>query len=443
MNDTAISVNSISKCYQIYSRPQDRLRQAVLSRVDRVLFQQERRYFHEFWALHDVSFEVERGETVGIIGRNGSGKSTLLQIVCGTLQPTSGSVSASGRVAALLELGSGFNPEFTGRENVYLNAAILGLSHQQIDDRLDSIMRFADIGDFVDQPVKTYSSGMMLRLAFAVIAHVDADVLIIDEALAVGDAVFGQKCMRFLRRFRQKGTVLFVSHDAASVVALCNRAIWLDGGKVRMCGSAKDVADAYAKFCAESIVGDSYQVDALQDDSVTDATGRVDEGVKLDFFDNVVDSEGWTTGAAEIESVRMRRHDGSHPGAAFSGGEKVDLLVTARVAETLDSPIIGFLVKDRLGQALFGHNTYDADNLPATAPAGSRLDARFTFKLPLLPNGDYSITVAIANGDPDINVQHHWLHDAVLMSVASTKRRYGLVGIPFDHVGLEVGIMEG
>ena len=194
-NDIAIRVKGLSKCYGIYASPRERLKQFILPRLQRLVGQAPKQYFHEFWALKDVSFEIKKGETVGIIGRNGSGKSTLLQMICGTLHPTSGSIQTNGRIAALLELGSGFNPEFTGRENVYMNASVLGLSNEEINERFNDIVTFADIGDFIDQPVKTYSSGMMVRLAFAVIAHVDADILVIDEALAVGDAFFVQKCI--------------------------------------------------------------------------------------------------------------------------------------------------------------------------------------------------------------------------------------------------------
>lgn len=231
-SDFAIRALGLSKSYLIYAKPSDRLRQAVMPRLGRflrpmrqMLGLRERVYFTEHGALQDVSFVVRRGETVGIIGRNGSGKSTLLQLVCGTLTPTAGEVAVQGRVAALLELGSGFNPEYTGRENVFLNASVLGLSQEQILARLDSILAFADIGEQVDQPVKTYSSGMAMRLAFAVITHVDADVLIIDEALAVGDAYFQQKCFRWLRAFQARGTVLFCGHDVGAIMALCDRAI--------------------------------------------------------------------------------------------------------------------------------------------------------------------------------------------------------------------------
>lgn len=199
--DVVIEVREVGKCYQIYERPEDRLKQ--------MLWRGRRRYFREFWALRDVSFSVRRGETVGVIGRNGSGKSTLLKMLCGTLAPTAGTLAVRGRVAALLELGTGFNPEFTGRENVYLNAAILGLDDAEIEHYLPEILAFADIGEFIDQPVKTYSSGMAVRLAFAVAAHVRAEILIIDEALAVGDVFFVQKCMRFLRKFQESGTLFF------------------------------------------------------------------------------------------------------------------------------------------------------------------------------------------------------------------------------------------
>ena len=203
----------------------------------------------------DISFDVRTGETVGIIGRNGSGKSTLLQILCGTLVPTAGAVSTRGRIAAMLELGAGFDPEFTGRENVLLNAELLGLTPRQIESRYASICEFADIGDFIEHPVKTYSSGMQVRLAFAVMAHVDADILVIDEALAVGDALFTQKCMRFLRAFKQRGTLLFVTHDTTAVLSLCDRTIWLDRGRIQMDGTSKEVCEAYLQFLFESVQG--------------------------------------------------------------------------------------------------------------------------------------------------------------------------------------------
>jgi lipopolysaccharide transport system ATP-binding protein len=245
-SEISVRVENLSKCYQIYDQPRDRLKQFIMPRLRRKLGQASRQYFREFWALKGVSFEVKRGETIGIIGRNGSGKSTILQMICGTLNPTSGSVQTYGRIAALLELGSGFNPEFTGRENIYMNGAVLGLSRNEIEQRFDDIVAFADIGDFLNQPVKTYSSGMYVRLAFSVIVHVDADILIVDEALAVGDMYFQAKCMAHMKRLMNSGvTVLFVSHDINSVKALCSRAVYLDHGNMVALGPTDEVVEAY------------------------------------------------------------------------------------------------------------------------------------------------------------------------------------------------------
>lgn len=438
----AIACSGISKCYQVYVRPEDRLRQSLLPRVQRVSRRTVRRYYNEFWALRDVTFHVARGETVGIIGRNGSGKSTLLQVVCGTLAPTTGTVDVNGRVAALLELGSGFNPEFTGRENVFLNGVVLGLTREQIRERFDDIALFADIGDFIDQPVKTYSSGMAVRLAFAVMAHVDADILVIDEALAVGDAVFTQKCMRFLRTFKQNGTVLFVSHDAASILNLCDRAIWIDSGALRMQGSAQDVSNAYMEYTAQEVYGDTLKLRAIKEsrgEAVDEVTPEPmpdgDPGTAIRLFDNIAQSDGWESGHARIASVRMEDAHGN-PLSVFAGGERVKLRIRARCQSPLQSPILGFFVKDKLGQSLFGEHTYTYRPGLATSP-GDELEAEFTFRLPLLPNGSYSMTVSIADGEPFNHVQHHWLHDALLINVASDRLRYGLVGIPFEAVRMD------
>jgi lipopolysaccharide transport system ATP-binding protein len=239
-NELAIGVEGLSKCYQIYEKPSDRLKQAVYPYVKRAFGRDTGQYFREFWALRDVSFEVGKGETVGIIGRNGSGKSTLLQMICGTLQPTTGTVQTHGRVAALLELGAGFNPEFTGRENVFMNATILGLTYEQTTAKFDDIAAFADIGEFIDQPVKHYSSGMYARLAFAVAINVDPDILVVDEALSVGDEPFQRKCFARIEKIRNEGaTILFVSHSGGTIINLCSRAILLHRGKRLFTGLPK------------------------------------------------------------------------------------------------------------------------------------------------------------------------------------------------------------
>lgn len=263
-DEIVIDVTNLSKRYEIYSTPRDRLKQLVLPAMQRLLSSlvirssakinyQPAQFFREFWALNDISFQVRKGETVGIIGLNGSGKSTLLQLVCSTLTPTSGNVDVKGRLAALLELGSGFNPEFTGRENVFLNGQILGLSREEIQDKLQAIEEFADIGAFIDQPVKTYSSGMVVRLAFSVVAHVEPEILIVDEALAVGDMPFQIKCFAHLRKLRDKGTsILFVSHDLSTVRSFCDRAVYLDHGKCLAVGSANEVCRQYELACLKN-----------------------------------------------------------------------------------------------------------------------------------------------------------------------------------------------
>ena len=248
-SEIAIRVQNLSKCYQIYSAPRDRLKQFVVPRLQRMGGQTPRQYFREFWALKDISFEVKKGETVGIIGRNGSGKSTLLQMICGTLSPTGGNVETNGRIAALLELGSGFNPEFTGRENVYMNAAVLGLSKEEVDERFDDIAAFADIGQFIEQPVKTYSSGMVVRLAFAVQAMIDPDIFVVDEALAVGDEKFQRKCFARLEEQKSRGSaILFVSHSPANIIELCDKTLFLDQGARLMYSAPLDTIHAYQRM---------------------------------------------------------------------------------------------------------------------------------------------------------------------------------------------------
>lgn len=446
-SEIAIRVQNLSKCYQIYDTPRDRLKQFILPHLRKMMDESPKQYFREFWALKDVSFEVKKGETVGIIGRNGCGKSTLLQMICGTLNPTSGSIQTNGRIAALLELGSGFNLEFSGRENVYMNASVLGLSNDEIDARFDDIVAFADIGDFIEQPVKTYSSGMMVRLAFAVIAHVDADILVVDEALAVGDAFFTQKCMRFLRNFMKNGTVLFVSHDTGSIKSLCNYAVWLEKGQVLQEGAPKEVCALYLEAFYEAQQGKSstttIRAFKKSDESLPIKDQRLEfintSNLRndLQIFKFDPDAASFGKGGAQIHDVRLL-DENEHPLAWIVGGEKVTLRVIVHAYQDLDSPIIGFHVKDRLGQALFGDNTFlSYREQPVYCQEGSELQADFIFYMPLLPAGEYSITVAIANGTQEIHEQHHWIHDAVLFKSESSSVASGLIGIPMLEVNLQ------
>jgi homopolymeric O-antigen transport system ATP-binding protein len=428
----AVRVDGVSKCYRIYERPEDRLKEYVLPRLPGFGRARRRSWSREFWAVRDVSFEVERGETLGIIGRNGSGKSTLLQLICGTADPTTGIIETHGRIGALLELGAGFNPEFTGLENLYLVASLHGLTRGQIDARVDAIAAFADIGDFLQQPVKTYSSGMYVRLAFAVAAHVDADILVIDEALAVGDAFFVQKCMRYLRSFMEKGTLIFVSHDLGAVASLCDRVLLVEAGSVKTSGEPRRVLEHYlASLCNRENTEGQARPRAMPAEAVPEHRGS-----RIQIFGFRQDSGGFGTGQARILSVRLQDESGIELAWA-AGGTTLNLQVVCGAAARIDCPIVGFQLKDRLGQAIFGENTflrYQFDPLPI--PAGGEVEANFSFRMPDLPRGDYSFSVAIAEGTQDSHLQHHWLHEALMIRVHTTAPHFGLVGVPMTSVRL-------
>jgi len=459
-SEFAIKVTRLSKCYQIYQQPIDRLKQGLYRLFARflpspylkqVLNRRAMSYAKPYWALHEVSFELEKGGCFGIIGRNGSGKSTLLQLLCGTLNPTDGEIQVNGRVAALLELGSGFNPEYTGRENIYMNGQLLGLSRQQVDERIEKIIAFADIGDFIEQPVKTYSSGMFVRVAFAVIAHVDADILVIDEALAVGDAFFTQKCMRFLRDFMATGTVLFVSHDTGAVKSLCENALWLEKGHMQQIGSAKEVSENYLEAFYESfqhVNKKPQKTQVLKTIPDSDFSNRTDARAAwinrskwrndIELFEFNENAKSFGNGYAKIIRVELHTIDMT-PLSWIVGGEQVVMSVTANVMQNIDSPIIGFYIKDRLGQVLFGDNTYltycdDA----LSVKADTEISAQFHFHMPFLPKGEYSVCVAIAMGSNESHVQLEWIHDAMILRSESSHITTGLVGIPMQKIEISI-----
>lgn len=449
-SEHVIQVTSLSKGFKTYSRPSDRLRQSLYGFAARLapvrplktwLRHRADSAGRTFWALRDIDLTISRGETVGIIGRNGSGKSTLLQIICGTLSPTGGAVHATGRIAALLELGSGFDPEYTGRENVYMNGQLHGLSKEQIDERFAAIEAFADIGHFIDQPVKTYSSGMFVRLAFAVIAHVDADILVVDEALAVGDAFFTQKCMRFLRKFMQTGTILFVSHDTSAIRSLCTRAVWIDRGAIVDEGNPKDVSNRYLQAFYESQQGKSRVATApLAARPDSHAETRLDQrtrfpsrdlGVRNFTFDpSAADSP--PDGAATLHTVELLREDGSRM-LWTAGREIATLCVEASAACHVSAAVVGFTVKDKLGRRLFGDHTYWASLDPSLdVVANEHVRAQFTFAMPILTPGEYVIDIIIADATlPGNQVLLH-RHDAYVFKSEPSSSSIGLVGIPIQ-----------
>ncbi|MEA9598536.1 ABC transporter ATP-binding protein [Polynucleobacter sp. AP-Sanab-80-C2] len=448
--EIVLSVKNLSKHYEIYEKPGDRLKQFIFPKFSRLFGKAPKKYYREFLALDNISFDLKRGETVGIIGRNGSGKSTLLQMICGILKPSSGSIEVRGRIAALLELGSGFNPEFTGRDNVYMNGSILGLSKEEIDQRYDEICAFADIGEFIDQPINCYSSGMIVRLAFAVIAHVDADILIVDEALSVGDAFFNQKCMRFIREFQSNGgTLLFVSHDTGAVLNLCNGAILLSHGQIIARGSPKEATKHYLEALYEesqnidgTISGNSVLLDDdaegvtdyrdMREDLFNASTLRND----VEIFKFHPEESGFGAGNAEITSVQLLNKDGMRLSWAV-GGEDIILDIRSLAHKEILCPIVGFEFKDRLGQVIFSDNTYLVyRDQPQPVSKGCELIAKFNFRLPVLPSGDYSISVALADGLQDSHIQLHWLHDALILKVHSSSVCYGLVGVAMNKIEL-------
>ncbi len=430
--DTIASGRNLGKAYRLFTKPVHRLQHALLGRASH----------QEFWALRGVNFELRRGETLGIIGENGAGKSTLLQMICGTLRPTEGDVAVRGRTAALLELGSGFNPHFTGRENVRLNAALLGLTKKEIDERFESIARFAGIGEFMDLPVKLYSSGMYARLAFSVVAHVDADLMIIDEILSVGDSEFRQRCTRFLERFRAKGSLLFVSHDCGTVASICERALWLEHGRVRELGAARDVCANYLATLAER---DEAREAARQGtraqqwivppapDLVRDRRVRPPNSIVVQEFDPEAPWHGH--GGARIEGAGFYSTRGERL-SEIAGGDEVVLRVHCRAEREMDRPIVGFILRDRLGQNLLGDNTYLTH--PKTAVAsGEQFTAEFRFQLPFLPVGDYAWTLAITEGTQENHTHAHWIEEALAMTVVQSPIRRGVVGVPIRDIRVE------
>jgi lipopolysaccharide transport system ATP-binding protein len=447
---TAIRVSHLSKAYQVGGSPVKVFYKLIAKDLRRrfLPFLSEKRQFeapqHErdILAVHDVSFEVKKGETFGVIGRNGGGKSTLLQLICGTVDSTSGEVIVNGRIAALLELGSGFNPEFTGLENVKLNASILGLSPVEIARKLPEILAFAEIPDFINLPVKTYSTGMMVRLAFSVIAHVDADVLIIDEALSVGDIFFTQKCMRFLESFKAKGgTILFVSHDTAAVVALCQRALLLVQGRKVFEGSAKEVTQEYlAKYYASS-----NQVGNAQGGSNTVGSGDVNAQIQIRFSvesqeENFVNASAFNKSAASIGLGGARITN------AYFAGEDGEVLTSMRTnslvvlvilidcVKEVHTPAVGVAIKDRLGQSIFTETTtfafskyYQNDGLSFLP--GDQISVNFKYTMPMLREGEYVLTLAVASGLGHAHVQEHLIYEGIVLKVIGSRVVHGIAAL--------------
>ncbi len=461
-SDLIIQADNLSKAYRIWSNPAARLKSPLIeaaaaafpraSTPHRALAARAARGYRDFYALRDVSLSIKRGQALGIIGRNGSGKSTLLQMIAGTLTPTTGTLSVNGRVSALLELGSGFNPEFTGRENVFINGAILGLSRAQMADRFAAIADFAEIGDFIDQPVKIYSSGMLMRLAFAVAAHVDPDILIVDEALSVGDARFQLKCARAIDRFIAQGvTLLFVSHDASLVKRLCHHAILLEHGQVLYAGKPNDVVNLYSKLLIDGTTVESLQPDITalkvkQETAPSFMPTPRDIEVRLEPADIPPDAQTVALLTDEREHVQVSGQEFAYGGELgriasvtaldtsgqprtwFTTGERITLRMVVESREDLHEPIFALTVKNNAGVEIYGTNTLFSKQPAPPMKTGEHREVNFTFDLNLI-QGHYFLSFGFTHfvGDKLVVLQRRY--DAIKIDVHGLDRTFGIANL--------------
>ena len=444
--DVVISVRNIGKCYQIYSRPHDRLLQT--------LFRGRKQFYREFWALRDVNFDIRRGESVGIIGRNGSGKSTLLQVIAGTLQPTNGEVAIRGKVGALLELGGGMNPEYTGRENVGMQASIMGLDLKEANARIGEVEQFAELGQFFDQPVKTYSSGMFVRLAFAIQVLLRPEVLIVDEALAVGDAAFQMKCMNHMHRLQESGTsIILVTHDVSTVRSFCQRAIWLEQGAVKMNGCTQDTTARYIEYlftplssAAQSVSSASGDVGAPDSPTPVEAVPQGEASVAgqssepqrgLSRLSDRADIIRWGSGEMMVTGVTM--YDGQGGGTmAFKHGCPLHIEIEVVVYRPLSSPNVGlgFAIRNTKGLDIITFTTWEAGFRFPTLEPGCRY--RLAFDLDnILSAGDYALVVNVEYICGTRGVYMDFVENAVFFCVMTTYPIWSLTLPMVKHRVLE------
>jgi|SRR5579885_1483190 len=414
---SAIQVRNVSKMYRLYPNPAARLKEMLSFNC--------RSYHQEFWALNGITFDVERGGVFGIIGPNGSGKSTLLEIVTGTLEPTRGRVVTRGRIAALLSLGAGFNPEFTGRENVFLNGEIMGLSRSEIQKNFPAIERFAEIGDFMDRPVKTYSTGMYVRLAFSAAIHIEPEILVVDEVLAVGDAIFVNRCLRKLEELRERGiTVLLVTHDVSLIKLLCNRAMLLYRGQIVAQGDPNDVVNRYNGLVLE-------RQRAFDHDSVLAPAEPSGEAEPLQYTFRHGD------GQAVVLKVELYNEDG-HRALVFRSGETVRVRVLVHFREFHPHPVAGIMIRTRIGMDVFGTNTELEDVCPGPAQAGELLEFNFAFDCWLTPQ-EYTLTVATQSSDGS---SHDWLDGVLSFQVIDSRRTAGVANLRARVTSRRITVMS-
>lgn len=419
MSDIAIQISNLSKAYKIFEKPTDRIKES--------LNPFGKRYSKDFYALHNVSVSIYKGETIGVIGKNGAGKSTLLKMITGVLTPSSGNITINGRIASLLELGAGFNPEMTGIENIYFNGTIMGYTKKEIDAKLDDILDFADIGDFIHQPVKMYSSGMFARLAFAVNVNVKPDILIVDEALSVGDVFFQNKCFKRMADLQKQGvTVLFVSHDMGSIRQLCSKCLWLDNGTKRQYGPVEEVAAAY--FNEQLAERNQLHKEAVKQPQ------EVDRGIqpvlteKQMILPRLAPCQGFFNKDVVIQSFVFLEN--GRQAAILEDGHTYEAVMAVEFHKAFDKLIYGFVVENNKGIAVIGVNSWmTSQGKTINVDSPGTILARFTFTMPKIMQGSYTVSPAVAQGTASEHIQLTWLENALMVDVQNSGYNYSILEI--------------
>ncbi len=420
-SENAVSLRGIEKSYKLYQSP--------LARFKEALHPRKKRYYEDFYALKGIDLNIPKGQTWAIIGLNGSGKSTLLKIICGVIQPDCGYLEVNGRIAALLELGSGFNPEYTGRQNVFFSGALADVSRAEMEERFPEIEAFAEIGDFIDQPVKSYSSGMLMRLAFAVAVHVSPDILVVDEALAVGDARFQHKCMKKIKSFKGRSTMLLVTHDMNAVLTLCDQAVWLHEGSLIEIGEPKKIVDKYTQAFYE---GGPMEAGGNLPTSLPPLP-EVEEAATIEIADSAT-SIG--TGEVKITQVALFSQERG-PVDAVYGGEPVAFHFRLEAASDILEPIVGFSVKNKLGIEIFCFNSVTLQTRHPPLLAGECNLVNFEFIWPRIAADNYAISIAVAEGDQEQHTMHHLIQNIITVDVLRAQEyQFGLVLV--DQAQVEI-----
>jgi len=402
-SEIAIKVENLTKVYHLYDKPQDRFKEA--------LHPFRKSYHHNFYAVNDISFEIKKGETVGIIGKNGAGKSTLLKMITGVLTPTSGNIQVNGKIASLLELGAGFNPEMTGIENIYLNGTLMGFSEQEMASKIEAILEFADIGEFIYQPVKVYSSGMFARLAFSVAINVEPDILIVDEALSVGDARFQSKCIRKMEELAKKGiTILFVTHDMQSVNKFCKEVVWLQDGKISQMGEPAKIIENYVSFMTYGL--ETVREIPQENKQKTNQKTKELKLIDTHDLDSFGEKKAIITGAVFVDK-------NGNPTRLLKQGDYVSFICEFSTTIELHDVGIGVLFKDTLNNDILTFNSYMYDAPIAAVKKDSTTRVTIKFKVPKLFPREYVITVALSEGTQQNHIQQHWIHGVTTVNIIS------------------------